>query len=344
MKKLTILLVELILLICIFSYSANADSHDGIGWDVLQANTLNTLTVEPEDISIREVKFTLNKKIDQGLFSVYNLFVVPKKLPAVVGDIYELINFKYSGMTYKALDSVEIEFRVSRDFLSNLQLSQHDIALYENKGYGEGEWARLDDLKIIGSDDNYFYYESKIIPTNFLLITAVKNTVDLEDDSIAIEEPKTELTETNYENIENDNVNENKEDNAQKDEENKESAQESIPPPLTEPANVESLNLPTLDDENKNQQTDFENKKTEMNSGLISIAIVLIIGFVILILIINHRKLSGIFKTEPNHVQNELKKYVKECKTLGRSKEEVHQRLIGVGWDPNKVNDLLKKY
>ena len=190
----------LVLLFSICSYSVLAkvgfahselknpemDPQDGIGWVLLEANTTHTLSIKKEAIAIRQVTFSIDKKTEQGVFSVYHLLTLPDKLPELIGTVYEVEQFQFNSFTYRNLNPFKIKFRIDKTFLLENNLSKYDIALYENKGYGKSFWGKIENITISGEDDNYFHYASTIPPTNFLMITFIKSPSSMVDDTVEI--------------------------------------------------------------------------------------------------------------------------------------------------------------
>jgi len=359
--------------------------QEGLGWVLLEEGVSETMDIESDDISIRSVTFSFEKNISQGVLTVYKMLNIPDKLPELIGTPYEINQFKYSAFTYKDFDKLTIKFRVSKEFLNNLNLTKHDIALYVHKGYGDEEWDRIDYLSLNGEDDNYFHYTSKLIPSNYLLITAMKITNQKLVDSSVVESSVDEVLDVNLESQVN---TQNKDpvvtlevgetvsgdpifsveepivsstDSKDLGVDKSELDTPSIISQVKNSAVVEKINQ-VVDDYNADNEavlesieipklTEFpaESKSpeeiAEIQNGIYWIIGFFLLAFVILLVLLNHRafmKLASLFST--NKVDKELHKYVKDSKKMGRTRNEIHNRLHTVGWDAKRIDDILSRH
>jgi PGF-pre-PGF domain-containing protein len=299
-------------------YSPRMNPQYGKVYELVEPGEQYTVeNTKDKDVAITKLTFTIDREAKNGGITIYHhLSAPPTDLPAVPeNDTYELNELKYSGFVPHDTTSVVYEFRVAKSWLMNMSVPRNAIMLHFFNSKTDS-WDELP-TDMTSEDNDYVYFRAKGIGYHYLLIGKSQTGT----------EAASKLVETDVE----------KQDEPKKASTALESefdVTSGITPTPAAPAQPAVAPAPSGPAKTVSEE-DAEGSDSKLVGALILIAIAVIV--LIIYLVFGKKKLSY-------SVDKELHNYIKESMNRGRSKEEVRQRLLDVGWHTDRVDKALTKY
>jgi PGF-pre-PGF domain-containing protein len=303
-------------------YNPAWSPQDGKIYDLVEAGQPYSMDVKVEDIAITKIIFTINRTINNGGITVYHLMSTPSSLPEVPdNDSYEFNEIKYTGFVPFDAGKYRFtyEFKVAKGWLQNMSVSRDTVALHSFDRVLE-EWQTLP-TRITGEDDSFVFYRSDGPAVHYLFIGKAqsgskaelaednkKTAAQMQTDQTAkdlSQEPKPEQEEL----LE-----------VEKVDLGKPSVQPQPSAPVPSPAPAAPV--------------------SEQDDSVLFGAILLIglaVAAVIIYLIFTKKGVGY-------SVDKELNNYISESLKRGKTKEEVRNRLLEVGWHHERVDKALAKH
>jgi PGF-pre-PGF domain-containing protein len=301
-------------------YSPQRNAQEGKVFDMVEASKPYVIELKNPDIAITKLIFTINRSASNAGITVYHLGTIPQTLPVVAeNDSYQVDELKYVGFVPFDTTRVVYDFKVAKGWLENMSVSRESIALHVYD-QSTNSWQVIG-TKITKDDSDYVYYSAEAKGFHYLLIgksqtgaLAASEVVPEEKVTVKSEEvPETQVTKVEL---------------------NK-PVEPAAPVPDTQVTKVD-LNKPVQPAAPAQPVAE----SSVSNNGLFTG------GVVILAIAILAVVLYFIFGTRPvvSTVDKELNNYIKESLTRGKTKEEVRNRLLEVGWHHERVDKVMSKH
>jgi PGF-pre-PGF domain-containing protein len=323
MKNLFVaLLVVLLLIPCAAAYGVTFynpawNPQDGKIFDVVEPDKPYVFDVKNEDIAITKITFTISREAQNGGITVYNLQTIPESLPEVPeNDSYEFNELKYSGFVPHDTKEFLYEFKVAKGWLENYSVPRNTISLHAYNRIQE-VWEALP-TKIIGEDGSFVQYSGEVTGVHYLLVgksqsgQVAEQLVELEE-----EKPK-EKVEEKQEPLAGDIDMSSEVTPVQLGER----APSPQPAPSAQPVPQPA---PGSDDEDGFKFL-----------GALILLVVIVLGLIIYLVFGK--------KTIGSTVDRELNNYIRESLKRGKAKEDVRNRLLDVGWHPERIDKALARH
>jgi PGF-pre-PGF domain-containing protein len=302
-------------------YNPAWNPQDGKIYDTVEAGKPYTLDVKVDNIAITKVVFTINRTVSNGGITVYHLLSSPASLPEVPeNDSYEFNEIRYTGFVPFDAGKFTYEFKVAKGWLGNMSVSRDTVALHSFGRILE-DWQTLP-TRITGEDDSFVFYRSEGPAVHYLFIGKAQSGAKAE---LAAENKKVESQM--------------KTDQAAKD-----VSQEPQPQKKEEMLQVEKvdLNKPVAQQPAAPVVTPAVTPASVPDNGSNSLIFgMLLIGIAVVALVVY--LIFG--KSNLGYsVDKELNNYIDESLKRGKTKEEVRNRLLEVGWHHERVDKALSKH
>ncbi len=306
-------------------YNPAWDPQDGKVFEVVEPDQLYVFNIKNDDLSLTKVSFMINREAKNGGVTIYSLQNSPDKIPELdVNTTYDLIEVKYSGFVPHDTTKFMYEFKVAKDWLESNSIPRNAIALHT--------YNRVLDLwevtptKVESDDDEFVYFSAGDDEgVHYLFIGKMIEGYDtsMAEDVEEVAEEKTEEQATPpAEPVE-------MSAEVEAVDLNQQPTPVATPTPQPVPAPVSQ---PVADTES---DTSISGGDSRLVGALILLALAIIV--VVLYLVFGRKKLGY-------SVDKELNSYVKESLKRGKSRDEVKQRLLEVGWHHDRVEKALSKY
>jgi|GEM_PF-7033290 len=287
-------------------------------FELVEAGKPYTLDVKNPDIAITKIIFTIDREVKNGGLTIYHLKSVPSSLPEVAeNDSYEFNEIKYSGFVPHDTKRFVYEFKVDKGWLTNMSVARDTVALHVYDKTLE-VWETLP-TKITGENESFVFYRAEGAAVHYLFIGKAQSGATTESASVA--EEKEESIEVKAEQPAPKETVELPSEVTPVQLGQQQSAPQPVAAPAPSPASVPE-SAPASDG-------------SKLIGALVLIAIAVIV--VIVYLVFGKKKLGY-------SVDKELSNYISESIKRGKSKEEVRNRLLEVGWHHERVDKALSKY
>ncbi|MBW2972667.1 PGF-pre-PGF domain-containing protein [Candidatus Woesearchaeota archaeon] len=328
MKRLSALLLAMLFLVPFAAaygvtfYNPAWNPQDGKIFDLVEADKPYIFEVRNDDIAIRRITFVINREAQNAGVTVYNLRSVPTSLPEVPeNDSYEFNEMKYSGFVPHDTTKFMYDFRVEKGWLENNSVPRQAVALHAYDNVLE-QWDVLP-TQVVSDDDRFVYFTAADDEgVHYLFIGKMQSGYEG-----SMEEPVEEVGE--------------KEAEAAPEEGETAKPSAELPSEVT-PVQLEKTTQPPAQPAPRpvpaaeQPPEDVSGKSdSKLVGALVLIAVAVII--VILYLVFGRKKLGY-------SVDKELNNYIGESLKRGKSKEEVRNRLLEVGWHHERVDKALSKH
>jgi PGF-pre-PGF domain-containing protein len=310
-------------------YSPQMSPQFGKVYDLVEADKPYVAENPGKDVAITKITFMINRSANNAGITIYNLRSIPDSIPAAAeNESYQYVEIKYSGFVPFDTKKFVYAFRVDKGWLENMSISRDKIALHVlNKA--TNEWATLD-TKITNDDADYVYYSAEGRGVHFLLIGksqsgALASAVEKQPEPVKESEGKTGTgEETSKEEI---SAVAGEVTPIQQEIKSQPAAQPQVQ--VSEPAAAQpSVNVQSS-----------QSSGTGMDSKVIgAFALVAIAVIILVIYLIWGKGSTG------SSVDRELNNYISESLKRGKTKSEVRQRLLEVGWHAERVEKALSKH
>jgi len=326
MKKPFILILVLLFIVPFATaygvtfYNPSWNPQDGKVFDVVEAGKAYVLDVKTDDIAITKVTFTINRTVKNGGITVYHLMSSPSKTPEVgENDSYEYNEIKYAGFVPFDTQKFIYEFKVSKGWLENNSVPRQAIVLNVYNTVLDS-WDSLP-TKITGDDADYVRYSAEGKGFHYLFIgksqsgeealagKAAEKTEIKEDIEVKVEQPgEASKSQTVLAG------------------DNQVKIPDTTQQTPVQPASAVPVEKAPAED-------------VGMDSKLFgAFMIISIVALVVIVYFVFGRKSNSY------SVDKELGNYISESLKRGKSKDEVKNRLLEVGWHHERVNKALSKH
>jgi PGF-pre-PGF domain-containing protein len=282
--------------------------------------------VKNPDIAITKITFVIEREVKSGGVTVYNLRSVPEFLPEVAENTsYETNEMKYSGFVPHDTKKFIYEFKVAKAWLEDMSVPRNAIALHAYDKTLE-IWEVLP-TEVISDDEEFVYFNAADDEgVHYLLIGKSVDGTDAE--SLLPEEEVEDVEEGTEEKAEETPAGEpvditSEVTPVQLGEEPAQPAAQPAPEPVPEPV-AEPVSEPL-------------SKPVSSRNIIILVVIAIAVLIVILYLIFGRKRLGS-------SVDKELHNYIKESIKRGKTKDEVKDRLLDVGWHHERVSKALTRH
>lgn len=310
-------------------YNPAWNPQDGKVFELVEPDQLYVFNVKNADLSMTKVSFMIDREAKNGGVTIYSLQSIPDRLPELDEETtYDLIEVKYSGFVPHDTTKFLYEFKVAKGWLENNSIPRNAIALHAYDRVLE-VWDVLP-TEVKSDDDDFVYFSAADDGgVHYLFIGRM---LEGYDGSM---------------------VKEGVEDIAEAEPAPAEPAPVTAQQPVDMSAEVETVDLtpeptpvaapapaPTPAPPAPISEAPVEKVKSERdNSRLIGALILLSLAVIVVILylVLGRKKLGY-------SVDKELNSYVKESLKRGKTRDEVRQRLLEVGWHHDRVEKALAKH
>ncbi|MFH1669543.1 MAG: PGF-pre-PGF domain-containing protein [Candidatus Woesearchaeota archaeon] len=317
-------------------YNPAWNPQDGIIFDVIEQDTEYTFNVRIEDISVTKIVFTVDREATNGGLTVYHLMSLPKLLPEVdENTTYEVDEIKYVGFVPHEMGDVLYEFKVAKSWLESNSVPRNYIILHYYDSTTE-TWEPLD-TEIVDETPDFVYFKAEYTGVHYLMIgksdseeITASLSEELSVDEVEAEpepvkeEPKAvsviDATAAEVLDVASDVETVDLEKPV------------ALPVTISEPVEVRAEPaLPVVA-----PAADVTVNKTSHFAGVLILAALAVLIF-ILYIIFGDKRVG-------NSVDSELHNYIRESLKRGKSKDDVRQRLLEVGWHTDRVDKALSKH
>jgi PGF-pre-PGF domain-containing protein len=319
MKKLFVLAIILLMLpfaaaYGVTFYSPKQNPQYGKAFELVEPDTPYTIeNTKDKDVAVTKITFTINREAKTAGITVYHLLYPPETLPPVpANDSYELNELKYSGFVPHDTTKLVYEFKVKKDWLENNSVPRNSVVLHAYNRRTD-HWDALP-TKILSDDEWFVYFSAEGVGYHYLFIG--KSQSDTTAESVKSDVEDIEKKEGT-------------------------GAELKDAPDMT--ADITPIQLgdttPSVPPAPTPTPITVEEKEDKSDSTMLSALILVVLAVIIIIiyLVFGKRKLGS-------SVDKELNKYIDESLKRGKSKEDVRQRLLDVGWHHERVEKALTKH
>ncbi|MCK4714884.1 MAG: PGF-pre-PGF domain-containing protein, partial [Candidatus Aenigmarchaeota archaeon] len=312
MKRCVILLLFLLLVPFVFAYGVTFynpawNPQDGIVYEEVLANDSYELVVKTLDIAITKIIFYVEEDFKNAGITVYHLKSFPDHLPETPENTtYEVNEIKYRGFVPHQTVNFVYYFEVNKTWLEENSVSRNSVQLHYYDSPTESWIPLKTDIK--GDDDGFVFYKAEYEGVHYLYIGSSQPVMPVED---VVEEA---------EEVGEEGVVETSEDGSA----------------LTEVVPVDLTKQPVVAPEPSEPVTEELISEGERQSKTIGVLVIVAILIIILIIIFSRRRKSP--------VDREIHSYVKTSLKHGKSKDEVREKLLEVGWHDERVDRVLAKH
>lgn len=299
-------------------YNPAWNPQDGKVFELVEADKPYVFNVKNPDIAITKIVFIIDREAKNGGVTVYNLKSTPDFLPEVSENTsYEFNELKYSGFVPHDTTKFIYEFKVAKGWLENKSVPRNTVALHSYDRVLDA-WETLP-TAVLSDDDSFVYYTAtQDEGVHYLFIGKSLSGTDAE--SLM---PEEEVDEVGKEEID-------------------------VPEETKEPVGLSSEITPVQLGDTPSSQPSVAPAATQPvsepapetsdDSRLMGALVLIALAVVVLVLYLAFGK-----KKLGSGVDKELSNYVKESLKRGKSKEEVRNRLLEVGWHHERVDKALAK-
>ncbi len=292
--------------------------QDGKVFETVEANKQYVFDIKEESIAITKVTFEINRTVSNGGITVYYLKTIPKAVPYVEeNDSYQFNEIKYAGFVPFDTKYLLYDFRVSKGWLQNTSTPRDTVALHALDRFSE-TWETLP-TKITGDDADFVYYSAAGKGVHYLFIG--KSQSGATASSLKTGEEPVEVKDTS--------------DAEEIMQETKSS--EVVPVELgnkQEPVVQQTVATPVAPSAKELSESSFQG-----NVKLYGVFILVLVAVIVVFIYLIFSNRKGIYS-----VDKELHGYIAESLKRGRTKEEVRNRLLEVGWHHERVDKALSKH
>jgi PGF-pre-PGF domain-containing protein len=279
-------------------------------FESLDSGKMYTLDIKNDAMDVRSLSFTISQNATNAGLTVYTLLSKPASLPDLGDATYSYLSLDYIGFASFSVSSVSFSYRVPKVWLESNTVPRNQVGMsYLSKG---GIWTEIP-TKITDEYDDYVTYSSggPVQARYFAIGKAGTSTVDVSTPVVEVSEelkgdagPVDVVMESPVEKV---NL-----------------AEKKVAPAKTQ--NVDTA-VPVV--------ADTGGEKTGSGSSL------MIVFILVLILVVT--VLGFVFWPGKGGVDRELSNYISESMKRGKTKEEVRDRLLEVGWHPDRIDKALYK-
>jgi PGF-pre-PGF domain-containing protein len=121
---------------------------------LLEANSAHTFTITDSSINVNSVKVKSNINANNVKLSVKNYEEKPDLVSKSDNDVYQYLEISLTNLENKNLDFAEINFEVSKAWLSESEINKDDVILLR---YSDSSWEELETTFVKMDGDNYIY-------------------------------------------------------------------------------------------------------------------------------------------------------------------------------------------
>lgn len=287
-------------------------------FEFVEAGKPYPLDVRNPDIAITKIIFTIEREVKNGGLTIYHLKSIPSSLPEVAeNESYEFNEIKYSGFVPHDTRRFVYEFKVEKGWLTNMSVARDTVALHLYDNTLE-VWDTLP-TQITGENESHVFYRAEGAGVHYLFIGKAQSGAVAEASPAA--EDEGESIEVKAEQPTPEGV--------------VELPSEVTPvqlgqqQPAQQPASLPSLSPAPV------PEPVPEPGSSKLIGALVLIAIAVIV--LIVYLVFGRKKLGY-------SVDKELSSYISESIRRGKTKEEVRNRLLEVGWHHERVDKALARF
>jgi len=300
-------------------YSPQKNAQEGRVFDMVESSKPYIIEFKNPDIALTRLVFTISRNASNAGITAYHLMSIPQTLPVVAeNDSYEVDELKYVGFVPFDTIKVVYDFKVAKGWLENMSVSRESIALHVYD-QSTNSWQVLG-TKITRDDSEYVYYSAEAKGVHYLLIgksqtgaLAASAIVEVPEQEITVkseEKPETQVTKVDL-------------------------SKPAEPVPETQVTKVD-LEKPAQPAAPVQPVVQSSVSNNGLFTGVVAILAIAILAVV----------LYFIFGTRPvvSNVDKELNNYIKESLNRGKTKDEVRNRLLEVGWHHERVDKVMSKH
>ena len=160
-------------------------------WSSINAGETATVEVANGEIGVTEVSFAVKDTTYGAWVKVEKVSSLPSSVKSYSKKTYKNIKITENNVKKALKGNVEIDFKVTKAWLSEQKLSKNNVAMFR---YVDGKWTEL--KTTVGTDDGtYVHYTAETPGFSYFVIGQKEEAVPLTEEEIAAEEVVAEVGE-----------------------------------------------------------------------------------------------------------------------------------------------------